>query len=177
MGKGDALASGQKSATFQMGGDDRDAPVVLHNVADENELPDVIDNSALFIPKQPTVVYKGKPLGDMVLVKRIERESYSSIVIPDSAKGKSDTGIVTGVGPGIISPLTGHRTSLSVQEGDLVLYDKFAAVGQEIKLMDESGEESEQLILREHDILLTLTAIKLGEPHVELAGEPVSNQP
>lgn len=155
MGKGDALASGQKKATFAMGGDSKDAPITLRNVAPEtDEIVSHVDNSAaLFSRKKPSVFYKGKPLGDMVLVERIKHESNSLVIIPDSAKGKSDVGRVTGVG---------HKAP-SVHEGDLVLFDKFAAVGMEVSLLDASGEEREHLVLREHDILLILEEVRPAE--------------
>lgn len=174
----DILASGGKTATFLQGGDDRDSAITLHNVADENELPDVIDNSALFAEKKPLFGFNIEPLNDQVVVQRVEvEEKFTSLIIPDSAKVKNDTGIVRGVGSGIVSLMTGLRTPICVAKGDLVLYDKFAAVGAERKIVLEDGELCEVLFLREGDLLGKLTKVKLGEPHVELAGEPVSNQP
>lgn len=160
MGRGDALASGAKKATFAMGGDERDAPVELKNVAPESEqLHSHVDNSKLFVPQKPAITYRGRPLGDRVLVKRLTRESASLIVIPDSAKAKSDMGIVVGVGDGLVDITTGRRTPLNVEPGELVLFDRFAAVGQEVALMDEKGEEAEHLILQACDILLVLSKV------------------
>lgn len=160
MGRGDALASGAKRATFG-GGDRRDSPVVLHNVAPEAEqLSSHVDNSRLFERPRPAVTYKGRPLGDRVLVKRVERDSASLIVIPDSAKAKSDMGIVVGVGDGLVDITTGRRTPVNASEGDLVLFDRFAAVGQEVTLMDETGAEGEHLILQACDILLVLAEVR-----------------
>lgn len=180
MHKGDSLASGAKSATFaatdnpnrlsaeeyaeRVGGcvglpsaEDLDTVAAEQETA---ELTSHVDNSQLFAQKKPAVIYKGKPLGDMVLVRRVERESASLIVIPDSARGKSDMGVVANAGPGITDIHTGKRTELTVKSGDLVMFDKFAAVGMEISLMDENGAEIEYLILREHDILLTLEKVE-----------------
>jgi len=114
--KGDSLASGAKRANFAMGGDSRNAPVDLKNVAPESEqLESLVDNSAAFTRPAPAVIYRGKPYGDKVLVKRITRESNSRIVIPDAAKAKSDMGIVVGVGNGLVDVTTGQRTPLDLR--------------------------------------------------------------
>jgi chaperonin GroES len=154
----DSLAQGAKSASFMMPTADKNSPIELRNVAPEEPLQSHVDNSAMFARKKPSIIYRGKPIGEMVLVKRIERESNSAIILPDSAKGKSDMGIVVSAGDGAIDQLTGMRTPLNVREGEMILFDKFAAVGMEITLMDEHGDEAEHLILREHDILLILEA-------------------
>jgi chaperonin GroES len=171
--KGDALASGAKKQTFCMAGESKDAPIELKNVAPEepNDIVSHVDNSASFAKKaeqrKPTIWYEGSPLSDMVLVKRVERDSNSLIVLPDSAKGKSDTGVVVSVGPGVIDRYTGERTQLCIQPGELILFDKFAAVGMEISLIDADGDEAEHLILREHDILLRLQAVQRVESSVQ----------
>lgn len=161
MGRGDALAAGAKSASFMMPTARKDEPVELRNVAkDGPELVSHVDNSHLFKTSTPAVRYRGKPLGDRVLVKRITKESGSLIVIPESARAKSDMGVVIGVGDGLVDITTGKRTPVNVHAGELVLFDRFAAVGQEVTLADENGEESEHLILQAHDILLTLEKIE-----------------
>ena len=159
MGRGDALASGQKSATFVMGGDKKDAPIILHNTAKEEDIPAVIDNSALFVPKKPEVYYKGRPLSDRILIKRKEsRESNSSIIIPDSAKGKSDIGYVVSVSP---------NSKLELKPGALILFDKFASVGQELMLLDESGIESEHLLVQEIDVLMEMEEVRTEPQQIQ----------
>jgi len=160
MGRGDALASGAKAASFMMPPAHKNEPVELRNVAPEEKLVSRVDNSSLFKRPAPSVRYKGKPLGDRVLVRRVTKENNSLIVIPDAAKAKSDMGIVVGVGDGLIDITTGKRTPVNVKEGEIVLFDRFAAVGQEVTLADQSGEEAEHLILQAHDILLTLERIE-----------------
>ena len=90
---------------------------------------------------------KIKPLHDRVLVKRVEEEQVSrgGIIIPDTAKEKPMRGQVMAVGAGKTLK-NGDVRSLSVKEGDVVLYSKYA--GTEVKL---DGEE--HLIMREDDIL------------------------
>lgn len=138
---------------------DKDDTIELRNVAEESS--EVIDNSALFLKNKARTGYRGTPLNDQVLVQRFEREVISTLVIPDSAKEKSDMGLVISSGPGLVSQYSGARSVLSVKAGDLVLYDKFAAVGQEITLVNEEGYEQEFLILREQDIMLTLEEFEI----------------
>lgn len=89
---------------------------------------------------------KLRPLGDRVLVKRIEEEEKTKggIIIPDTAKEKPQEGKVVSVGKGRTED--GETVAPDVKKGDRILFGKFA--GTEIKL---DGEE--HLILREDDIL------------------------
>lgn len=87
-----------------------------------------------------------KPLGDRVLIRVEEHENAlpSGLVIPDTAKEKSQEGRVLAVGPG--SYQDGKRVTLDVKEGDRVIFSKFG--GTEVKV---GGEEL--MILNERDIL------------------------
>ena len=149
MGRGDVLASGGKSATFYPA----NSPITARNISEahteeHDPLPSIVDNLAEFT-KRPKVCYRGKARANMVLVSRVEKESNSRIIIPDTSRAKSDIGIVKSAGPAIDD----------LNEGDLVLYDRFAAVGQEVSLIDESGDEREYLMLAAHDILLILEPV------------------
>jgi chaperonin GroES len=95
---------------------------------------------------------KLKPLGDRVLVKRLEQEEVTKggIIIPDSAKEKPMKGEVVAVGPGKLDD-KGDHMKMHVGKGDLVLFNKYA--GTEIKLDDE-----ELLVMREDDILAVIEA-------------------
>ena len=88
-----------------------------------------------------------RPLGDRVLVKRVEEEEKTKggIIIPDSAKEKPIEGEVLAVGNGKVLE-DGKVRALDVKAGDRVLFGKYS--GTEVKL---DGEEA--LILREDDIL------------------------
>jgi chaperonin GroES len=90
---------------------------------------------------------KVRPLGDRVLVKRIEEEEKTKggIIIPDTAKEKPQEGRVMAVGNGKTLD-DGKVVPLEVKTGDKVLFSKYS--GSDIKL---DGEE--HLILREGDIL------------------------
>lgn len=90
---------------------------------------------------------KLRPLGDKVLVKRIEAESKtkSGIVLPDTAKEKPKRGKVVAVGEGRRLE-NGQRAPMSVRKNDEVIFGGYA--GQELKL---DGEE--YLIMSEDEIL------------------------
>ena len=90
---------------------------------------------------------KLRPLGDKILVKRVEAESKtkSGIVLPDSAKEKPRRGKVLSVGDGKRLD-TGERAPINVKKGDEVIFASYA--GTEIKL---DGEEF--LIMREEEVL------------------------
>jgi chaperonin GroES len=94
---------------------------------------------------------KVKPLGDRILVRRVEEEEVKSgsIIIPDTAKEKPQQGEVLAVGPGRMND-EGKRIPLEVKAGDRILMGKYA--GTEVKL---DGEEC--LILREDDVLAVVS--------------------
>jgi len=91
-----------------------------------------------------------QPLDDRILIKPIEASTKTAggIVLPDSAKEKSQRGEVIAIGPGKLMD-TGKRASLSVNAGDTVLFGKYA--GTEIKIDGEAHQ-----IMRESEILAVL---------------------
>ncbi len=90
---------------------------------------------------------KVKPLGDRLLVKRIDAEEKAKggIIIPDSAKEKPMEGKVIAVGHGKTDE-NGKRVPMEVKKGDRVLIGKYA--GTEFKLGDD-----EHVIVREDEVL------------------------
>lgn len=90
---------------------------------------------------------KVRPLGDRVLVKRLEpKESVKGgIIIPDTAKEKPLEGEVIAAGPGRYDE-NGKRIAMEVKKGDKVLIGKYA--GTEIKIDDD-----EHVIVREEEVL------------------------
>ncbi len=87
-----------------------------------------------------------KPLGQRVLVKRIEAEEVASggIIIPDTAKEKPQEAKVVSLGTGKNDE--GKEIPFSVKEGDTVLISKYG--GTDVKIQGE-----EHLIINESDIL------------------------
>ena len=88
-----------------------------------------------------------KPLGNRVVVEPLEQEEVTAggIVLPETAKEKPQKGKVLSVGPGERND-KGERVPLDVNEGDTVLFAKYA--GTEVKL-----DVKKLLILRESDLL------------------------
>jgi chaperonin GroES len=95
---------------------------------------------------------KIRPLGDRILVKRIQEEEKTKggIIIPDTAKEKPQEGMVVAVGKGKTTE-DGKLLPPDVKAGEKILFGKYA--GSEVKI---DGEE--HLILREDDILGVLEA-------------------
>ena len=92
-----------------------------------------------------------QPLHDRVLIKRIEEKETvkGGIIIPDTAKEKSQEGEVVAVGTGKTLE-NGSVTPLEVKKGDRILFGKYS--GTEIKV-----EAQDYLILREDEIIGVLT--------------------
>ncbi|NWH07562.1 MAG: co-chaperone GroES [Alphaproteobacteria bacterium] len=90
---------------------------------------------------------KFRPLGDRVVVKRIQEDTKTAggIIIPDTAKEKPQEGEVLAVGPGARDE-DGERIAMDVEVGDRVLFGKWS--GTEVKL---DGEDL--LIMKESDIM------------------------
>lgn len=87
-----------------------------------------------------------QPLGQRVLVKRVEAEEVASggIIIPDTAKEKPQEAEVVALGTGKNDE--GKVIDFSVKAGDVVLISKYG--GTDVKI---DGEE--HLIVNESDIL------------------------
>jgi len=90
---------------------------------------------------------KIRPLGDKVLVQRLEAETKTAggIVLPDTAKEKPQRGKVVNVGKGKVLD-DGTVRKMQVKKGDMVLFTSYA--GTEVKI---SGKE--HLIMSESDIM------------------------
>ena len=88
-----------------------------------------------------------RPLGDRVLVKRVEEESKTKggIIIPDTAKEKPQEGEVVSVGPGARDD-SGKVNALELKAGDRILFGKWS--GTEVKL-----EGEDLIIMKESDVL------------------------
>lgn len=97
-----------------------------------------------------TKVSKITPLGDRVLVKRVEAEEKTKggIVLPDSAREKPREGVVEAVGNGRLLD-NGERAGLQLKKGDKVLFSSYA--GTEVKI---GGEE--YLVMGEDDVLAVI---------------------
>ena len=90
---------------------------------------------------------KFRPLGDRVLVRRVEEATQTAggIIIPDTAAEKPQEGEVLAVGNGAIGD-DNERVPLDVKAGDKILFGKWG--GTEVKI---DGEDL--LIMKESDIM------------------------
>ena len=90
---------------------------------------------------------KVRPLGEKILVKRLEPEekTESGLYLPESAKEKPQQATVVEVGDGRALE-NGQGADFQVKKGDTVLLSKWG--GQEIKVDDE-----DYLVLDENDVL------------------------
>jgi chaperonin GroES len=90
------------------------------------------------------------PLGDKVVIKRLESEEKTpgGIVLPDSARGKPQQGRVLSLGDGRMLP-DGQRVAHQIKEGDRVVFSSYS--GTEVVVDDD-----EVLIMSEDDILAVL---------------------
>ncbi len=88
-----------------------------------------------------------RPLGDRVLVKRVEEEARTKggIIIPDTVKEKPQEGEVISVGPGARDD-SGKRVEMELKAGDRILFGKWS--GTEVKV---DGEDL--IIMKESDVL------------------------
>ena len=87
------------------------------------------------------------PLGDKILVRRLEAEEKTAggIVLPDTAKEKPKEGKVIAVGSGKLLE-DGKRNAFQVKKGDRILFTSYA--GTEVKI---DGED--YLLMPEEDVL------------------------
>ncbi|KRU23879.1 chaperonin [Clostridium sporogenes] len=90
-----------------------------------------------------------RPLGDRVVIKRVEAEetTKSGIVLPGAAKEKPQVAEVIAVGPGGL--VDGKEVKMELKVGDKVLFSKYA--GNEVKI-----EGEEVTILKQDDILAVI---------------------
>ena len=87
-----------------------------------------------------------KPLGDRVVLKRVEAEekTASGIILTGAAKEKPQFAEVVAVGPGGV--VDGKEVKMEVAVGDKVIYSKYS--GTEVKM-----DGTEYIIVKQNDIL------------------------
>lgn len=92
-----------------------------------------------------------KPLGDKILVKRVEAETKtaSGLYLPESAKEKPQEAKVIAVGTGKVLD-NGERAPFTVKKGDTVILNKWG--GTEIK---HNGDDL--IMLSEDEVLAVVS--------------------
>ncbi len=88
-----------------------------------------------------------KPLHDRVLVRRASNDEKTAggIILPETAQEKPMEGEIVAVGSGYIND-NGDKRPLDVQEGDKIIFSKWA--GTEVTI---DGEEL--MVMKESDII------------------------
>jgi chaperonin GroES len=88
-----------------------------------------------------------RPLGDRVLVRRLEAEETlkGGIILPDTAKKKQEQAEVIAIGTGK-KDKSGKLIPMPVEIGDTILMDKYS--GQDVTI-----DDAEYVIVRADDII------------------------
>lgn len=99
------------------------------------------------MPQQTAKKITLKPLGDRVLVQRLEAEEKikGGIILPDSAKKKQESARVMAMGPGKKLD-DGTLSPMPVKIDDVILMDKYS--GQEVTI-----DDTEYMIVKADDII------------------------
>lgn len=93
-----------------------------------------------------------RPLGDRVLVQRLEAEDKSAggILLPESAKEKPKEGKVVALGAGRVLD-NGEHAAFSVKQGDRVLFASYSPTISEVEY-----KGAEYLVMLEKDIIAVI---------------------
>lgn len=127
-------------------------PAIFHPEPETEAVHVMAEETPEMVPApKPEWHYEATPRHDFVLIIRLSKEHSSRVVIPDSCREKSDVGIVWRVGPEVDDLIP----------GDIVLFDKYATVGQNYELLDEEGDMQEFLMLQEIHVAATLVKKKV----------------
>jgi co-chaperonin GroES (HSP10) len=104
-----------------------------------------------FVEEKPTHGYRAAPRKNFLFVKPLPKEHKGRIIIPPAYESTSDMGFVHDVGPDVTD----------IKPGDLVLFDKYAEVGQKFNLVDEDGELVDLIQMSDFNVTAILTRIDL----------------
>lgn len=96
--------------------------------------------------KKNTLKTKFQPLGNRVLVRRLEaEETKGGIILPDTAKKKQEQAEVIAIGPGK-KDKDGNTIPMPVKVGEIILMEKYS--GNEVSIDDQDF-----LIVKADDII------------------------
>lgn len=124
---------------------------ILIPAADTGEQADSAETEvpALPAPPPPTHGYVPTPRGPIVFIRPLPKDHSARLITPPAYETNGDMGFVYAATP-----------TANLKPGTLVLYDKFAEVGNKYDMV-EDGEIVELVAIREEFILATLTRVKL----------------
>ena len=93
--------------------------------------------------------YKGRAFGKFVMIRRLEHEHSGRLVMPSRIAGTSDVGWVASVG----------EETKHIKSGMIVVFDQYAGVGRECRLIDENSLPGNFLLVEEADVLAILEKV------------------
>ena len=111
--------------------------------------PPAPDADPLPATPPPTHGYVPTPRGPIVFIRPLPKDHSARLITPPAYETNGDMGFVYAAAP-----------TANLKPGTLVLYDKFAEVGNKYDMV-EDGEIVELVAIREEFILATLTRVKL----------------
>lgn len=122
---------------------------------DAQKLPE-IDKGVSVIPP-----YKGRAFGKFVMIRRLESGHTGRLVMPKRISGTSDVGWVASVGrrSWVLRFLDWLYGDDCVKKADIVMFDQYAGVGRECRLLDENGLPGSFLLIEKPDILAILEKV------------------
>lgn len=119
-------------------------------------------------PEKKEYGYKVTPLGNQVFIKPIPKEHPGRLIIPSAYEPSSDLGFLHAVGPDVKTPHPGWdsktrtlKAAPGLTPGALVMYDKYAAAGNEFELLDEDGQFVKMVRVQSEFVFAVLTRIKV----------------
>jgi len=99
---------------------------------------------------KPEYGYIATPRHSFMFVKPTSPEHKGRLITPKAYESTSDQGFVHAVGPDV----------LDVKVGDLVLFDRYAEVGNRFELVDEEGDVVQMIQMREDNCTAILQRVK-----------------
>lgn len=119
------------------------------------EIPDAVDEAppeVVITPEErPEFGYKAKPRSKHLFVKPLEADHKGRVMLPPAYQPNSDMGYVDAVA----SDVEG------IEEGTLVLFDKYAEAGNRFKLVDKEGDLVDLIQLMDVNVTAILEKVKL----------------
>jgi co-chaperonin GroES (HSP10) len=103
------------------------------------------------IAEKPEYGYEATPLHTFVFVKPIAKDHAGRLIVPQAYESQTDMGFVQSVGPEVTQ----------LKPGDLVLYDKYAEVGNRFSLLDDEGDLVDLIQMRLDNITAVMKRVKL----------------
>ena len=100
-------------------------------------------------PEAPAPPYRGRAFGRFVMIRRLEQEHSGRLVMPSRLAGTSDLGWVESAG----------EECKHIRAGQIVIFDQYAGVGREVRLIGADGLPGSFLLVEEPDVLAVLEKV------------------